>query len=611
MKYLITLLILTTCFFYVVAQEQLEVDGAINVQKAVGTGLGTIEYNGSMDDFRGRTTTGWKSLTSGTGGSSPWFTITGTNHIGYTAGNVAIGGTSVTGSMLSLEGSTQSMLRLQGTGSGGAYQQFYSNGSYWGLIGDENGDGSDLYFDIKSRSGASGIAFSTGTLNNAMRIENNGKIDLAKSINIGTSTGTPIAGDIRWDVATNDFQGYNGTSWLSLTQGMATTWGVQSVSENRKIVANDGGANDRFGGSVSIDDDYAIIGAWLDNNNGAIGGSAYVFKRNANNWNEVAKLTPSDGEVDDYFGTAISISGNYVVIGASNDDDNGSNAGAAYIFERDVGTDTWSEVLKIKPIDGETADLFGARVSISGETAIISAWGDDDTGSNQGAAYIFDRIGGTWVESTKLTVSDGNNGMRLGISVSISGNTAIIGADFENTNGTNAGTAYVFKKSGSSWNEEAKLVALDGEDFDQFGFSVSVFGDDAIIGAVSDDDNGNGAGAAYIFTRTGSTWNEIIKLTASDGSGLDEFGGRVFISENSAIVSAPRTDDAGNDSGSVYAFERREGSWKEVAKLMASDDDAEDRFGTSISMSGEIIIVGTSLEDSNGSNSGSAYIFRK
>ena len=178
MKYLITLIILTTSFIFISAQEQLEVDGAINVQKAVGTGVGTIEYNGSLDDFRGRTTTGWKSFISGTGGSSLWSPLSG-GHIGYTAGNVAIGGTSFTGSILSLEGNTQSMLRLQGTGSSGAYQQFYSNGSYMGLIGDENGDGSDLYFDVKSRSGASGISFSTGTLNNAIRIENNGQVKIS------------------------------------------------------------------------------------------------------------------------------------------------------------------------------------------------------------------------------------------------------------------------------------------------------------------------------------------------------------------------------------------------------------------------------------------------
>lgn len=178
MKYIITTLITLYSFCFLSAQEKLEVDGAISVQKAVGTGLGTIEYNGSMDDFRGRTTTGWKSLTSGTGGSSLWTALSG-GHIGYTNGNVAIGGTSVTGSMLSLEGNTQSMLRLQGTGSGGAYQQFFSNGSYWGLIGDENGDGSDLYFDIKSRSGAAGIAMSTGSINNAVRIENNGQVNIS------------------------------------------------------------------------------------------------------------------------------------------------------------------------------------------------------------------------------------------------------------------------------------------------------------------------------------------------------------------------------------------------------------------------------------------------
>ena len=355
---------------------------------------------------------------------------------------------------------------------------------------------------------------------------------------------------------------------------------------------------------VSISGDYAIIGAWGDRSES---GSAYIFARSGSSWNEVAKLTSSDGEAYDSFGGTVSISGDYAIIGATRDNDNGSLSGSAYIFARSGSS--WTEVAKLTASDGAAYDLFGGKVSISGDYAIVGAYGDDDNGSDSGSAYIFARSGSSWTEVAKLTASDGAADDYFGSTVSISGDYAIVGAYGDDDNGSLSGSAYIFARSGSSWTEVAKLTASDGAADDHFGLKMSISGDYAIVGAQLDDDNGSDSGSAYIFARSGSSWTEVAKLTASDGAADDHFGETVSISGDYAIVGAYGDDDNGSLSGSAYIFARSGSSWTEVAKLTASDGAADDIFGYTVSISGDYAIIGAHFDDDNGSRSGSAYIY--
>jgi FG-GAP repeat protein len=262
-----------------------------------------------------------------------------------------------------------------------------------------------------------------------------------------------------------------------------------------------------FGFSVSISGDTAIVGAYGDNDNGYRSGSAYIFYRyqgGADNWGAVNKLTASDGAANDYFGYSVSISGDTAIVGAYRDNDNGSYSGSAYIFYRDEGgADNWGEFKKLIASDGADYDNFGNSVSISGDKAIVGAYGDDDNGS----AYIFSRDqegADNWGEVKKLTASDGGYDDHFGISVSISGDTAIVGAYRDDDNGPIHGSAYIFSRDqGGADNEVNKLTASDGAANDNFGYSVSISGDTAIVGAYRDDDNGDNwhpdFGAAYIF----------------------------------------------------------------------------------------------------------------
>ena len=332
----------------------------------------------------------------------------------------------------------------------------------------------------------------------------------------------------------DDDKGYNsGSAYIFKRDGVG--W-----SQQAKILASDGADYDAFGIVVCISGDYAIVGAAYDDDKGNDSGSAYIFKRDGTNWSQQAKLTASDGAGGDYFGCSVSISGNYAIVGAYD---------SAYIFKRD-GT-TWSQQQKLLASDG--SGQFGSSVSVSGDCAIVGAYGDD---GRKGSAYIFKRDGVGWSEQAKILASDGAAWDYFGCSVSISGDYAIVGEIYDDDKGDGSGSAYIFKRDGVGWSQQAKILASDGAAGDQFGWSVSISGDYAIVGAAYDDDKGTNSGSAYIFRRDGTSWIQQAKLTASDGGGGDDFGISVSISGDNAIVGAYADDDEGTNSGSAYIFNK-------------------------------------------------------
>ena len=336
-----------------------------------------------------------------------------------------------------------------------------------------------------------------------------------------------------------------------------------------KITASDGEEHDAFGKSVSISGDYAVVGAWFDD---GFRGSAYVFKRSGTTWVQEAKLLPSDGIGGGWFGVSASISGDYIIVGASG---NNAGRGSAYVFKR-TGT-SWTEQAKLRASDGASIDFFGL-VSISGDYAIVGAPADDDNGDASGSAYIFKRIGTSWVQEAKLLPSDGAGGDLFGASASISGDYAVVGA--------RNSKHYVFKRTGTTWVQEAKLLpseAFGGEPF------VSLYGDYAALMS---------GGSAYVFKRTGTSWTQEAKLIPSDGAS----GFSVSISGDFAVLGA-------RNSGSAFVFKRNGTSWTEEAKLIPSDGTAGDEFGTAVSISGDYAIVTAIADDDNGDDSGSAYLY--
>jgi len=374
--------------------------------------------------------------------------------------------------------------------------------------------------------------------------------------------------------------------------------------EDAKLTASDGAAGDFFGFSVSISGDTALIGAKNDDDSGNESGSAYVLRYNGTSWVEEPKLTASDGAQGDAFGYSVSISSGTALVGAWSDN---SLLGSAYVFRYDGSN--WVQEAKLTASDGVSGDAFGFSVSISGDTALVGAVGDDDDGSSSGSAYVFRYNGSNWVEEPKFTASDGAAGDEFGFSVSISGDTALVGAHGDDDAGASSGSAYVFRYNGSNWVEEPKFTASDAAASDEFGISVSIARNTALIGAHGDDDNGSSSGAAYVFRYNGSSWVEEQKLTASDGSAGNQLGYSVSVSNGTALVGARGDDDTGAGSGSAYLFSYNGSTWVEGAKLTASDGTALDTFGRSVSISDGTALVGAHGNDDNGSNSGSAYVF--
>ncbi|MEE2917483.1 MAG: FG-GAP repeat protein, partial [Candidatus Neomarinimicrobiota bacterium] len=378
-----------------------------------------------------------------------------------------------------------------------------------------------------------------------------------------------------------------------------STWPQQA-----KIVASDAASNDQFGRSVSISGDYALVGAPT---NGSDTGSAYIFTRSGTSWSQQAKLVAGDAAAGDRFGISVSISGDYALVASYKDEDAGRGSGSAYIFIRD-GT-SWSQQAQLVSSDLPKDDNFGNSVSLSGDYALVGAYQDDDGAYASGSAYIFIRDGTSWSQQAKLVSDDPASADYFGFSVSISGDYAVVGMYSDDDGGSASGSAYTFVRDGTSWSQQAKLVSSDLAANDYFGYSVSISGDYAVVGAYYDDDVPNNSGSAYTFVRSGTSWSQQAKLVASDAATNDNFGYSVSISGDYALVGAYQDDDGGSNSGAAYTFIRDGTSWSQQAKLVASDAADADHFGWSVSISGDYALVGAKYDDDASSNSGSAYTF--
>ena len=379
-------------------------------------------------------------------------------------------------------------------------------------------------------------------------------------------------------------------------------------SQQQRLSADDAMARDEFGVSVSVSGDTLVAGAYRDDDGGLNSGSAYVFTRSESGWNLQQKVTASDATAGDFFGESVSISGDTVVIGAPFDGDAERFSGSGYVFSR--RRNVWTQQQKLTPNDPAARDFFGESVSISGDTLVAGARGDDAVGSESGSAYVFTRSGSVWSQQQKLTANDAAADDNFGEAVSVFGDTVVVGAHFDDDRGSNSGSAYVFARSGTVWSQQQKLTPTDAQARDEFGISVSVYGNTVVAGAHGDDDDGIASGSAYIFTRSGTAWTQRQKLTANDAAPQDEFGCSVSISGSTVVVGARGDDEGGGDSGSAYLFSRSANVWRQQQKLSANDAAMEDRFGESVSVSGDTVAIGTRFDDGSRIDSGSVYVFR-
>ncbi len=393
-------------------------------------------------------------------------------------------------------------------------------------------------------------------------------------------------------------------SSISTTNALAQSC---SPTELVKLLPSDGAEDGLFGWSVSISGDVAVIGSSGDSENGSAAGAAYVFRFDGTQWNEEAKLVASDAAAGDAFGGAVSVSGDIAIVGARRNDDAGSNSGSAYAFHFDETN--WTEETKFTPADGIADAEFGFALGVDGTTVAIGAHLDDDNGNNSGSVYVYDFDGLTWDVTTKLTASDGATGDEFGGAVAISGNAILVGADRDDNGGNDSGAVFVFRHDGVDWSEEAILDPSDAAALDRFGFAVAISDEVAFVGSIFDDDNGDKSGSAYAFRFDGSSWIEEDKVISSDGEANDLFGTSVAVLGDNAMIGVRWDDDFGASSGSVFLFHFDGSSWNEEAKLIPSDSDVDDRFGSALAMTEGTALISAWANDDNGNRSGSAYIY--
>ena len=404
--------------------------------------------------------------------------------------------------------------------------------------------------------------------------------------------------------------------------------------ELEKLTAADAVGCDRcgdaFGVSVSIDGDFIAVGAPGGLPGAppiAIPGATYIFRRDGIAWIQEAKLIPADAQPDDR-GGKVSISGERVLMGAASQ--NGFT-GAAYIFRREGAT--WVQEAKLTAADADVGDTFGIGACLSGDVAVVGAWGDDQAGADAGAAYVFRRDdNGTpldpsddvWTQEAKLIPNDAVSGDLFGVDCSISGNRVVVGATQCNP-GLRCGLpgkAYIFRHDGTNWVQEARLTASDGAPDDVFGGRVAIDGDSILVGAWFHDsacpsDPECNSGAVYFFRKPAGGWvdmTETAKFTATDTGAADNFGKSVAVRGDLAVVGVDLADEAGVNAGAAYIFRREGNLWIENAKLTANDPEVSDRLGFSVSLSGGLVVAGAFNDDDacptdSGCNSGSAYVF--
>lgn len=435
-----------------------------------------------------------------------------------------------------------------------------------------------------------------------------------------------------------------------ISQSFGQVW-----EERKKVIASDREMNANFGTSVALDGDYAIVGADVEKRD-ALGlnrissaGASYIFKKdNMGNWYEAQKLVASDRKGRSRFGSSVSIDGNYAIIGAPIESYNNvgtdsiDRAGAAYIFEKD-SNGIWAEVKKVIATDRGAIEFFGRKVAISGNYALVGCAFDNEDHlgqsplNNAGSAYLFERnANGDWNLIQKLTAMDRGAEDQFGWAVAISGNYAVIGAvkDAGDPNGgpaiTNAGSAYLFERDSlGNWNQVQKIVATDRGIDDFFGSAVSIQDNIAVVGAIQDDENELGqdsildAGSAFIFERDSTgNWNHLQKVVAPDRPFFSDFGETVSLSKNTLLVTATSDyfDSNGTNfieqAGSAYIYKKDSSRiWRFSQKLSASDRDTQDHFGWAGAVSDNYAFISTPREDHDfsGGNylpgSGSLYIF--
>ncbi|MCP5043832.1 MAG: hypothetical protein GY944_22620 [bacterium] len=404
-----------------------------------------------------------------------------------------------------------------------------------------------------------------------------------------------------------------------------------------KLTASDAHMGALFGGAIAMDGDRLAVAALQDDEAAAAAGAVYILQRDGSQWVEDQKLVATDASALLRLGNAVALDGSLAVAAARTADDNGTGAGAVYVFRRAGGV--WTQEQKLLASDGEADDGFGASVAVSGDVIAVGASGDDDAGSEAGAVYVF-RFGGvTWAEEEKLTAADGAAGDRFGRAVGTDGTVISVGAPHDD-GPTDSGSGYVFRYNGATWDEEARIVALrapltcqtqvpqpDKNRLDYFGSSTAIDGDLVAFGGPNSalrgqPSNGNCSlattssfvGAVYLYRFDGgSTWDFEARLADQEGTARQYLGASAAINNAEGVVVGGAPGDQANGpsagAGFIFRYDAMAAEWSAGEKVLPSDGVTYDAFGASAAIDGDDAAFGATGDGDAGVLSGSVYVY--
>lgn len=399
-----------------------------------------------------------------------------------------------------------------------------------------------------------------------------------------------------------------GRGWVML--GLASgVLALDSFVETTKLAASGASEYEYFGSAVATFGDRVVVGAYWDTQGEVQAGAAYVYRADrAFNFAHVQKLRASDATAQAYFGDAVSMYEDLIVIGAPGDDSLGKReSGSAYVFREE--DDRFRQFQKLTAHDADWYDRFGAAVAVSDGVVIVGAHREEQHGVQSGSVYVFRQVNNVFIQTQKFSATDIALYDHFGFSLAISGDYVIVGSYGDDDNGAYSGSAYVFHDEGNL-TQVQKLTASDAGSDDYFGYSVAMSGDFIVVGAHGEDARGAASGAAYVYRNFDGVFSQIQKLKASDAELNDFFGLSVAISNTTVVVGVSYDDDLGTTSGSAVVFETTNGhAFEETHKLTASDALPGDRFGNDVAIHDNLIVVGAPFSDSGEPDAGAAYCF--
>ncbi|MBN1879751.1 FG-GAP repeat protein [bacterium] len=379
-----------------------------------------------------------------------------------------------------------------------------------------------------------------------------------------------------------------------------------ALATETQLMHTGASTKDRFGHTVSVSNNAILVGAPYDDDSGSNAGAVYFYQYDGTSWTQQQKIIHSAVTADDEFGSSISIENDQAIIGAPADNTHGDYSGAAYFYRFDGST--WNEDAVVSDPAGASFDQFGSSIAISGDYAFVGVPNDDDQGSNAGSVFVYYNGGSGWAFHQKLEPGAGSTS--FGRSVSMDGSLAAIGADGDDQMGLNAGAVYVFRLDGTTWTLDQTVTAGDPGIEDYFGTAVALDSPQLLIGAPKDNDLGSDSGSVYVFTRDSGTFTQKEKLNAGDGTASALFGDALALSGRFAIVGSHSRDGTVHpDEGGAYLLYYNERTWVELSKLLPQNSGDYDYYGFAVAISDDFAVVGAPKNTDLANLQGNAYVY--